>query len=59
MQPDLNKDAIVQYQREADRYIQNAVKAYYKDQEQVHRIPLQWWNRKITKIKVKKNWEED
>ena len=42
MQPDLNKDAIVQYQREADRYIQNAVKAYYKDQEQVHRIPLQW-----------------
>ena len=40
MQPDLNKDAIVEYQREAYRYIPNTVKAYYK--EQVHRIPLKW-----------------
>ena len=42
MQPDLNKDAIVEYQREVYRYIPNTVKAYYKEQEQVHRIPLKW-----------------
>ena len=40
MQPDLNRDAIAEHQREAYRYIPNTVKAYYK--EQVHRIPLKW-----------------
>jgi len=33
MQPDLNKDAIVEYQREAYKYIPIAVKAHYKEQE--------------------------